>query len=84
MTATLLPDPAPDDRIRIETPAEVDVVLVCPACGAVESVGAKLATRLVITRGEASRLSLRVRSLRLEHACGQATLSSLARDEGDT
>lgn len=72
-----------EERRRIETPAEVDVELVCPSCGAVESVGAKLATRLVITRGEASRLSLRVRSLRLEHDCGQTTLSSLARDEGD-
>lgn len=71
------------ERIRIETPAEVDVVLECPSCGAIESVGAKLATRLVITRGESSRLSLRVRSLRLEHSCDQTTLSSLARDEGD-
>ena len=73
-----------DDRIRLETPSEVDVVLECPNCGAVESVGAKLATRLVITRGEASRLSLRVRSLRLDHSCAQLTLSTLARDEGDT
>lgn len=76
--------PELEERIRIETPAEVDVVLVCPHCGVVESVGAKLATRLVVERGQASKLSLRVRSLRLEHVCGQATLELLARDAGDT
>lgn len=74
----------PDSPRRIETPAVLEVILECPTCGATESVGAKLATRLVVTRGEASRLSLRVRSDRLEHRCEQITLSSLARDEGDT
>jgi hypothetical protein len=68
---------------RIDTPAEVDVTLTCPNCGAVESVGAKLTTRLVMERGAASRLSLRARALRLEHVCGQTTLALLARDEGD-
>jgi hypothetical protein len=72
-----------DERIRVATPAEVDVELECPTCGVVETVGAKLATRLVVERGAASRLSLRVRSLRLEHVCGQETLALLARDEGD-
>lgn len=73
-----------DETLRIETPAEVDVVLVCPSCSAVESVGVKLTTRLVVERGAASKLSLRARSLRLEHVCGQATLELLARDQGDT
>ena len=68
----------------VETPAEVDVVLVCPQCGAVESVGVKLTTRLVMERGAGSKLSLRVRALPLSHACGQATLALLARDDGDT
>ena len=72
-----------DDRIRVETPAEVDVTLVCPQCGAVESVGVKLSTRLVVEKGAASKLSLRARSLGLEHVCGQATLELLARDVGD-
>jgi hypothetical protein len=83
MTAAAAFGDRPDERIRLETPAEVDVELVCPACGAVESIGAKLATRLVICRGEASRLSLRVRALRIDHSCAQATLSSLAREDGD-
>jgi hypothetical protein len=68
---------------EIETPGEVDVVLVCPQCGAVESVGAKLTTRLVMERGVGSKLSLRVRALPLVHTCGQATLELLARDRGD-
>jgi hypothetical protein len=72
------------DRDELATPAEIDVVLVCPQCGAVESVGAKLTTRLVMERGAGSRLSLRVRALPLVHSCGQTTLASLARDEGDT
>lgn len=65
------------------TPAELDIALVCPQCGAIEYVGAKLTTRLVVERGEASKLSLRSRALPLAHACGQTTLASLARDEGD-
>jgi hypothetical protein len=69
---------------RVETPAEIDVVLVCPTCGVVESVGVKLTTRLVVERGTSSKLSLRARSLGLEHTCGQATLELLARDQGDT
>ena len=69
---------------RVETPAEIDVVLVCPTCGVVETTGVKLTTRLVVEKGAASRLSLRARSLRLEHTCGQATLELLARDQGDT
>jgi hypothetical protein len=70
--------------VRLETPAEIDVVLVCPQCGVAESVGTKLTTRLVVEKGAASRLSLRARSMRLEHVCGQATLELLARDQGDT
>lgn len=66
-------EPAPE-RARLATPAEVDVVLECPVCGVVETAGAKLTTRLVLEAGAASRLSLRVRSLRLEHACDQQTL----------
>jgi hypothetical protein len=62
---------------RIETPAEVDIALTCPTCGVTESVGVKLTTRLVVERGAASKLSLRVRSLGLEHVCGQATLDLL-------
>jgi len=77
-----LEDPG-DRRQRLETPAELDVILVCPSCGAIESVGAKLVTRLVIERGAASKLSLRVRALPLSHSCEQTTLASLARDEGD-
>ena len=73
-----------EERPRLETPAELDVVLTCPMCGVVESVGAKLSTRLVVERGAASKLSLRARALPLEHVCGQATLELLARDQGDT
>jgi len=72
------------ERDRIEAPAELDVVLVCPACGAVDGVTAKLTTRLVLERGAPSKLSLRVRALPLAHSCGQTTLASLARDQGDT
>lgn len=73
-----------DESRRVETPAEIDVVLVCPTCSVVESVGVKLTTRLVVEKGAASKLSLRARSLGLEHVCGQATLELLARDAGDT
>lgn len=59
------------------------MVLKCPQCGAVESVGAKLTTRLVLEQGAPSKLSLRARALPLAHACGQATLALLARDQGD-
>jgi hypothetical protein len=62
------------ERPRIETPSECDVVLVCPSCGAIESVGVKLATRLVLEAGASSKLSLRVRSLGLEHVCEQEAL----------
>jgi hypothetical protein len=72
------------ERVRIETPAEVDVVLVCPRCGAIEAVGAKLATRLVIDQGDSSKLSVRARALPLAHSCDQTTLELLARDQGDT
>lgn len=72
------------ERVTIETPAEVDVILRCPRCDAVESVGAKLHTRLVIEQGSGSKLSLRSRSLGLAHTCEQASLGLLARDEGDT
>lgn len=82
MTAPAFGEPA--EPVRIETPAEVDVVLVCPRCGAIESVGAKLATRLVIDQGAGSSLSLRARSLKLSHSCEQTTLELLARDRGDT
>jgi hypothetical protein len=58
----------------VETPAEIDVVLVCPRCHAVVSVGAKLTTRLVLEQGAPSKLSLRARALPLAHACEQATL----------
>lgn len=63
------------ERERVQTPAEIDVTLECPSCGVVESVGAKLTTRLIVERGAASRLSLRVRSLRLDHVCGQLALT---------
>lgn len=73
-----------DERMRVETPADLDVVLVCPRCAAVESVGAKLRTRLVIDQGEGgTTLALRARSLKLTHSCAQTTLESLARDRGD-
>jgi hypothetical protein len=73
------------ERGRVETPADLDVVLVCPRCGAVEAVGAKLRTRLVIDQGDGgTTLSLRARSLKLAHACEQITMESLARDQGDT
>ena len=72
------------ERRQLETPAELDVVLRCPACGVVEGVGVKLTTRLIVEAGAASKLSLRTRSLPLAHACGQATLELLARDQGDT
>ena len=62
------------ERPRIETPSEVDVVLTCPSCGEIESVGAKLSTRLVVDAGASSKLSLRVRALKLEHVCEQETL----------
>jgi len=73
-----------EDRRRVETPAELDITLVCPRCGAVESVGARLSTRLVIDQGAGSKLSLRSRALPLAHSCDQTTLALLARDEGDT
>ena len=62
------------ERARIATPSEVDVVLECPSCGVIESVGAKLSTRLVVDAGASSKLSLRVRALKLEHVCEQETL----------
>jgi hypothetical protein len=65
-----------DEAIRIETPAEVDVILSCPQCGHIEAVGAKLRTRLVLEQGSASKLSLRARALPLEHACGQLALEA--------
>lgn len=80
MSALEAPEPR---RVRIETPAEVDVVLECPRCGTLEDVGAKLRTRLVVEHGEPSKLSLRTRSLPLAHTCDQGTLGLLARDEGD-
>ena len=73
-------DPARSETIRIPTPAEIDVELECPQCGVIESVGAKLTTRLVVEKGAASKLSLRTRSLRLEHVCGQGTLALLERE----
>ena len=72
-----------DERERLETPAELDVVLECPHCGAIEAVPARLVTRLVVARGEVSKLSLRVRARPLPHTCAQLTLSILARDEAD-
>ena len=80
----MIPGEPLERTIRVETPAEIDVTLVCPQCGAVESVGAKLRTRLVIDQGEGFARSLRARSLKLKHACGQTTLELLARDQGDT
>lgn len=68
---------------RIETPAEIDVVMQCPNCGAIEAVGAKITTRLVMEKGAGSKLSVRARSLPLAHACDQTTLADLARDQGD-
>jgi hypothetical protein len=64
----------PPPSVTIETPAEVSIVLACPRCGVRESVGAKLRTRLVIEQGGSSKLSLRARSLGLEHVCDQRTL----------
>jgi hypothetical protein len=63
-----------DERARILTPAEVDIILRCPRCDAIESVSAKLATRLVIDQGSGAKLSLRARALPLSHSCVQERL----------
>lgn len=46
----------------------------CPACGDEGLLSIEFATRLTMTEGEASRLSVRSKASRLPHVCGQLTI----------
>lgn len=59
----------------VTTPASIPVALVCPACGQVEIVAARIQTRQIRDQeGNGNALALRTKAAKVAHTCGQMAL----------
>jgi hypothetical protein len=65
----------PMEPVSIGTPATIDVELECPTCRDRTSIEVTMQTRVVKDQdGKGNAMSLRVRSAKVAHSCGQGRL----------
>jgi hypothetical protein len=64
----------------IATPSEVAVRVRCPSCGETGTLPLTLASRVTMTEGENSKLSIRAKAPSLPHLCGQLTIAEALRE----